>query len=344
MTSAAQMIHVAHGSPSMDSCFSIVSEGGQLPHCYLCSGDVTRGMLVVEWMGSNFTDQTRAPCPLSPVICEACVFLSSRVSPVLGRDVKEGKKFGACFRNVSNAVEVDWIGVQAPGYANYSKGEKPAILAFLERDHAGIWGIGIADTGQKHVAPFTPMNGPRRGGVVLFEEALVSLPSDLGLVYQMRYLLTAGATKDEIECGDYRSQTWGRCRREVELFEKENGGERGSEWFALALWLAQRDEAQVEERLAAEKAAATKQKREKKTNANRPKKTARVTAGGDGASDPPVVCGDPEEAGSSGLLGSDPGHDPSRVPHDHNPVGVGKQRSARPADQGARQFRLPGFD
>src|SRR5512147_2382979 len=224
MKTVAQLIHAAHGSPEMPNCGSL----GERGRCYMCAGEVARGMLVADWMGENFTDHTRVLCPESVVICEACVMLSSRVTPVLGRDAKEGKKFGACFRNVSNAVEIGWRGIQAPGYANYSKGDKPGIVAFLEREHAGDWGIAIGESGQKHCAFMAPLNGPGRGGTVVFEEALVDVPRSLSLVYAIRDLLTAGASKDEITEGDYRSQTWGRCRETIEAFEVENAGARGS--------------------------------------------------------------------------------------------------------------------
>lgn len=303
-----------------------------------------RGMPVEKWIGANFTDQTRVRSPLSPCVCEACVMLSARTFPVLGRDAKEGKKFGASFRNVSNAVEVGWSGVQAQGYANYSKGEKPAIRAFLERAHAGYWGIGIADSGQKHVAGFAPMNPPGRGGIVIFEEALLFVPSSLAMVDDMSALLTAGATKDEIEAGDYRAQTWIRCRVKVDEFEERNERERGSDWFRLALWLAQRDEALVEERLAAEKRAETDKKAKAKANGQRAKKQARKPVRRDGPGHQASVHPGAQGQGTHGVLGPDPGHDPSRHQHDHDPVGVVQQCPARPADTGPRQRRLPGFD
>lgn len=340
MQTVAQLIHVAHGSPKMPECGTIESR----VRCYMCAGDVERGMPVADWMGGNFTDHTRVLCPESRAICEACVMLSSRVSPVLGRDIKEGKKFGACFRNVSNAVEIGWSGIQAPGYANYSKGEKPAILAFLEREHVGNWGIAIGDSGQKHCAFLAPLNGPGRTGTIVFEEALVNVPGSLALVYRIRHLLTAGASKDEVESGEYRSQTWMRCRETVEAFETAGEGERGTEWFGLALWLAQRDEERVAERQEREKSEAKARKLKGQQDAKRTTKKARVAAGRDGASSPQVVRGDKKRAGSSRLLGQDPGHDSGRVKDDDHTERVGEQRPARPADQGTGQRRLPGFD
>jgi hypothetical protein len=84
----------------------------------------------------------------------------------------------------------------------------------------------------------------------------------------MASLLTAGATKDEIDRGDYRSQTWIRCEASVRTFEAVHSCERHSAWWSLALWLAQRDEEAVAARLAAEKEAkkAAKPKKAKKSD------------------------------------------------------------------------------
>jgi hypothetical protein len=263
---------------------------------------------------------------------------------------------GGNWRNYSHLFEENWYAPPLPdktvvtNYCNASKGEKPTILSFLERDHMGVWFAAIADSGQKHVVPWAPLNGPGKGGLVIFDESFVDIPEDLGLVYQIRHLLTAGASKDEVTDGDYRSQTWMRCRRDIDSFEEENGGERGSEWFALALWLAQRDEAQVETRLAAEAVAKTEQKAAEKAaklearNADRPKKKARVITGRVHPVVTPLVRGEPQGKSVAGLLGSDPGHDASWSAHDIDDLRVGKQQPDRSSDQRTGQFRLPGFD
>jgi hypothetical protein len=198
-------------------------------------------------MGSNYTDQNRVRNPIGAHVCEACCYVHSRTSPVLGRPPKEGKAFGGNFRNYSHFWE-DGI-----GYVNASKGEKPAILAFISRAHRGAWFAAIADSGQKHVLPFAPMNGPGPGGLLIFEEAIVAVPAVVSLPGEMSALLTAGATKEEIERGDYRPATWQRCGDAARTFEARNGFQRGSSWFALSVWLAQRDEEAVATRQAAEK-------------------------------------------------------------------------------------------
>ena len=178
MNSPPQIVWLAHGSPAAEAAACSAN-------CYLCAGLTSRGVAVGDWMGNNFTSQTLCRAPSSAWVCEACAYITSRTSPVIGRDAKEGKKFGGSFRNYSHLWD-------ERGYVNSSKGEKPLIREFLGRDHRGPWFAAIADRGQKHVLPFAPMNGPGRSGLVLFDEVRVPLATDHSLVGDCAALLTAG--------------------------------------------------------------------------------------------------------------------------------------------------------
>lgn len=246
MRSAPALLHAHVAPPPSDGC-------AELPRgalCWMCGGAAGRGTERAGWAGASFTGQNKVRVPSSPWVCEPCVWVCSRVSPVPGRPAKPGKTLGGNFRNYSHLYErTAGGGVE---YVNASKGEKPAILAFLRRRHAGEWFAAIADSGQKHVLPWTPINpaGARRGRV-LFEEALVRLPGDDGgwsLVDEIAALLTAGASKEEVARGDYGAGAWGRCEAAIRSFERAWSWQRGSAWFDLALWLGQRDEVAVAER------------------------------------------------------------------------------------------------
>lgn len=239
MDSPTQTIWRLHGSPAMD-----VAEPAS-GHCYVCAGPTTRGVSVADWMASNYTDMNKARCPSATHTCEACVFVMSRTSPVLGRPAKEGMKFGGNFRNYSHMVE-------GTTYINASKGEKPLVREFLRLRHAESWFCAIADSGQKHVVPWVPWNGPGTGGRVLFDEQLITVPPTLALVDVMTDMLSLGMTKEELERGSYRSGSWKEYRAKIEEFESDHGTHhRGGSWFTLALWLAQRDESITAARLAA---------------------------------------------------------------------------------------------
>jgi flagellar biosynthesis regulator FlaF len=344
---APQLVWIAHGEPSVEAC----SAGDGL--CLVCCGPLSRGQAVHEWLKSSFTDQNRTRNPLATHVCEACCYVMSRTSPVLGRPPKEGKKFGGNFRNYSHLYESGWDSPsfgddlsRSNGYVNASKGEKPAIREFLRREHVGMWFAGIADSGQKHVLPFTPLNAPGRGGVVLFEEQLVHVHDSLELVDAMMSLLTAGATKEELDRGDYRAQTWMRCEADVRSFEAAHAKERQSAWWSLALWLAQRDEEAVAARMAAEKAAkkkAAKPRKEKRSDRRTNKGAPPEPDGGDtagtaerlpedGAGQRDEALGDPakQSTGSSKKLGKR--------------RRVADEATARIADTEPGTLRLPGFD
>lgn len=342
----SQLIWSAHESPSVDTC------GPGEGKCFVCAGDVSRGELTDKWLKSSYTDQNRARSPTSRYVCEACCYVHSRVSPVLGRPPKDGKKFGGNFRNYSQLWERGWVGVSfgetgKPGeYANASKGEKQLIREFLRREHKGPWFCGVADSGQKHIIPFIPMNGPGRGGRVLFEETSVDVPDSIALVDAITALLTAGCTKEEIELGGYTQRAWMTCAEAIREFEDAHSAERGSPWFGLAIWLSQRDEEAVAARMAAEqearKRAKAKPAKEKVSGKRTAKRETPNTDGGGpvGASDR-IPKATRKHRGAQ-TLGADPEPRPVGNEDKRDSGGVGEHRLQAPADPNARQLGLFG--
>lgn len=149
--------------------------------------------------------------------------------------------------------------VDGSDHVRVNKGSKPAIRDFLRRVHKHEWFAAIADTGQKHIVPWCPINAPGSSGRVLLEETLVALPdSDDGwrIVDVITEALTSGATKEEIGSGEYGSRAWSLLGHD-KLRDLERGlsAHRGGGWFDLALWLSQRDEQLVAQRMHAEKVA-----------------------------------------------------------------------------------------
>lgn len=352
-----QIVHAICGAPLVDDC----AEGSGV--CYVCAGPVQRGKSVADWMGSNYTDQNRVAAPFADFTCEACCFIMSRTSPVPGRPPKDGKQFGGNFRNYSHLWEQGWEapvfgddGSRIPGYANASKGQKPLIREFLARHHDGPWFAAIADSGQKHVLPYAPINPPGKVGMVLFEEALVKVPTDTSVIVALCSLLTDGATKEELERGEYRPQTWQRLgSARLREFERVHGCKRGH-WFSLALWLAQRDEDQVAERLAAEKAAAdTKRQQEKedaraakqrtkptKPTAKKPRRAARKLSSRDDGGVPGCVPESVQRSPTDGVLGPDRKPDEVRGAHQLDSGRMGDSSTARATARGSEQLGLFG--
>ncbi len=284
MISASQLCHRVCGSPVIDDCLDHAEEP-----CAICGGCSSSGVPIAAFIGPTMTDQASFRAPHGAHACAACAFVRARFSPVPGKPAAPGKSEGPRWSNFSHLYD---DGTHVPA----SKGEKPRILAFLRGPKIGAWFAAIADSGQKHVLPYTPVNpaGARRGRV-RFEERNVTLPDAAGwaIVEDAAALLTAGATKDEIARGEYGQRAWSLCRSPIEAFEGAHGRLRGGDWFALALWLSQRDEADVAARIAAEKEA------KRGSGKRRAKGAAADAAGGDAAGDPervPASGSEPAEA------------------------------------------------
>lgn len=302
------------------------------------------------------TDQNQCRDPGADYVCEACLYVRSRTSPVPGRlpgpcSACKGVKADACkkcggtgknsaagnFRNYSHLFDRD-----APTpYVNASKGEKPTILTWLRAPKTGPWFAAIADSGQKHVLPYAPVNAPKARGKVLFDDTIVVLPDEHGwqLIANMISFLTAGATKEEIVRGEYNASTWTRCRAAIEAFERDWSTYRGGAWFALAVWLAQRDETATQARVDAEKAA-TRAKETK--NATRRKAKGKTQDADRGSADcvPAAVSVD----GSVGTdaLGHPAKPDPIGSTPERNDGPVGVDAGKGPATASSRQGSLFG--
>ena len=241
MITASQIIHRIGGSKSVDACGDVGAF-----HCWVCGGSSTRGQKRWEWSGANYTGQNKARCPESDYACEACVVVMAGRPP----DTE---------RMWSHLVEGD-------SHVRVNKGQKPAMREFLRREHRAPWFAAIADSGQKHIAPWCVINVPNQpGGYVLFEETLVELPRDdagWALIDEITSALTDGLTKEEISRGEYSARAWGLIGAERLLaLEGRWSQHRGGGWFDLAVWLAQRDEAAVQARMTREKEAKSEAKR-----------------------------------------------------------------------------------
>lgn len=222
------------GSPVQPLCYD-VRDGGR---CWLCGSEVSRGVPPAMWQGANFTDQNKARCQGATHVCEACVWACAWSVPPGFPPPELGKK-GVNLRLFSHL----WAEGESPEYQALNKAQKPIIRDWLQRTHRERWFAAIADSGQKHLLPWTPLNGRTDpgAGVVWFEERVVALGSWL-LFDDMTRLLTVGVTKAELGDGRYAIRSMAEHRDNVFAFEECWGAHRGGGWWSLALWLAQREE------------------------------------------------------------------------------------------------------
>lgn len=300
--SSSQLLFQLMGQPPSSQC-----EDVGLFRCWVCAGVSVRGARVDRWMGSNFVGQNRVRSPDSEYTCEACVVVMSGRPP--------------------NTMRMYTHLVDDRGWLKLNKGDKASMREWLRSPKRGRWFAAIADSGQKHVVPWAPINESAAGGRVLFEEMTVTLPhrpEGWRLLDDIASVLTAGATKEEIETADYCARAWSLCRSQLADFEKAHGAERHGSWFTLALWLAQRDEGVVQARLEREK---------EEKRAQRSRKGASKNAHGRGDSRgtkrlPANVGGERAQAlGSDSRPGADGGtHEQQSGGVDHDALSIAQDR------------------
>lgn len=230
MTPAGILYDMA-GRPLQDGC----GEASGL--CWMCATPTTHGMPVPKFISSSFVDQNKCLAPGSEYVCSACVWACRWSQPPDMPADPTKNRGGSCLRQWTHLYE-------GGTYSRFNKGNKPAILAWLRAPKRSPWFAAIADSGQKHVLPWTPLNHGTTRGAIRFETATLRLPDATGwlLVDDMVDALSAGLTKDEIGKGDYRVRNWSQNADVIRQFESTWSGARGSGWWQLALWLAQRRE------------------------------------------------------------------------------------------------------
>lgn len=313
MTPSA-ILHALAGSSRMDGVEDVPAR------CAICAEEAPRTAPFDAWQGANFTDQNKVRAWGTGRICEPCAWAHSWAPPPGYPPQEEGKK-GVNLRLFSHFWD------ERDGYSYANKADKPRIRAWLRerstmRDRA--WFAAIADSGQKHVLPWTRINpaGATRA-LVRFDEREVRI-GDWRLVDALTDLLTDGVTKDEIEPGDYRLLTWQQSGEAVERFEQTFGSLRGSGWWSLALWLSQRDEDEWKRRDDGRREARALARHDREARAGRP-------------SGVPRRGRKPAEA-----LGPDQGPDEGRGLDERVRVGVDDVAPARPRARRPRQPSLFG--
>jgi len=267
VTSPSRILYALAGSPPQEG----VETTG---NCRVCALPLEgKGQPFHQWAGSSFTDQNKVKHAGGTHVCAPCIWCHAWTPPP-GSPAREGK--GHNLRMYSHL----WHNGE---YRYLNKADKPAILAFLRSPKTGPWFAAISDTGQKHLLPYTPLNPAGcRNPAVRFEEQTVMVGSWM-LVTDMTALLTAGVTKAEIAEANYTPRSWMAHEKALRDFEEGWPHVRGSGWFALCLWLAQRDEVEYQRRMD-----------EQRTSRNATKRDGKPTAGG--AKRAPAKRGKPDEA------------------------------------------------
>ena len=237
--SLSTLIYIAAGRPTVEAM--VPSTSGP---CWFCGAAMERGRAVVDWAGGGFNAYNRAKRrnePSATHVCEACVFVCSRISPVPGRPAKPGKKFGGNYRNYSHGAALRDDG--SVRYVSATKAESAELVEFMLAPCGSPWGLAVATSGQKHVISHAPMNGDSDACLVAFEDLVIrfSRREFAGLLSVMNRLRTSsGCSADALATKIYHPRDLQRDLGGVEAFEREHGHRRGSGMFDLAAFLSTR--------------------------------------------------------------------------------------------------------
>jgi hypothetical protein len=151
MTTPARVIYAALGRPAVRD--QIAAHGP----CYWCGEDCDGAASPQATVcGGSFTDQHAAQVPWSEIVCAACSWCFGGSPP-------------NTYRNWSAAWSAAWTQappdhpkvaplIAAPGVHLQNKADLSAHLSLLLSPPPCDWFVSLADTGQIHTLPYTPMN------------------------------------------------------------------------------------------------------------------------------------------------------------------------------------------
>lgn len=161
--------------------------------CALCGTVTTRGVYRSQVLTDSFTGYNQLLSPASDVICEPCAY-------ALRRYRINGKLF--TLRNYSHYIQQD-----PPRWDMLTKKDVDRILEILfSPPQDTCWGLGLSETGQKHLLPYIPVNPPGTGRPAIFLEDMVVEydPGDLKRGYEIGMsLYSLGFSRNAIATGQY---------------------------------------------------------------------------------------------------------------------------------------------
>ena len=213
---------------SIYSLFYEIGDSREL--CGLCRGTAVDVLPLNKAVNPGFADRDQF---VKETCCLACHWAMSNANIDLQEFMRKDKP-QRC-RNYSHFRK-------GADYQPLSKAQKQEMLdLLLAPPFPGV--AVIANSGQKHLLPFAPLNPfPIRGyGQVMFENDCFELHLDFfnELVCHCQALYDEGWNKKQIETGQY-VYIRGMDIRDWRRHEKSIGPHRGTKTFQLALYLITR--------------------------------------------------------------------------------------------------------
>lgn len=155
--------------------------------CYTCGGACTSGQATGKAIGPNFTSQAEARAPWSEWVCAGCLAVMA------GKPSKDNPPQ----RMFSHA----WS--ERDGWHRFNKSETAPAWRYLLDPPDCRWFLALADSGQIHLLPFTPVNeGTGAWQIRMERETVAAEPLHFARVaYRAAALYVAGYTREHILTG-----------------------------------------------------------------------------------------------------------------------------------------------
>ena len=231
---APRLVHRLVGEPPVEGG-AVKAFTDTIAVCAMCGIDAGTTAPADKVLGSNFTDRSLFDAPQSDRVCWACVAICSGSPP---RTFRQWTIVATPGRSLPPSQEKAsmWLG-QHEGVCLTSKADTTPVIDTLLDPPAGDWVVSIAESGQKHVAPYAEVNHGD-AGIIRMETINIAYQRDVfrhvfGHALALRRL---GLPADAVMSGIPKFiktrtmlDTWRTHQQALHPFQ-------GSPILALALW------------------------------------------------------------------------------------------------------------
>lgn len=226
---ATELLYAAAGCPEVEGW----EEVGYVEVCYLCGGDVPRGVPVKKRLRGTWTGHDTAVAPWSQWLCQACMWSMSEKATHSGRE----RPFK--MRAFSHLVQGDEWRV-------LGLGDKVEMGEILLVPPESVWLLAICDKplAASHILYRTQVNlGEGDWIVSLGGRPVAGSPARLAEVWlPVERLYRGGHTKRSILSGRYKPKEIMKDEAGWAMDEARISVHRGKPIFTLAVFLAQKEQ------------------------------------------------------------------------------------------------------
>lgn len=169
MSEATRLIYARAGFPEITVASTAKHLADEPGVCAICGHHEQVTADFDHALGKNFTDRSLCVAPTSRV-CTACLWCCSGKPPATLRmwTIVAGEPDAPC-----RTHEKAWL-QNTPGLSLLNRANPAPLVELLASPPDGDWVASVAISGQKHVAPYTPLNHGDGPWTIRMEDTQVS--------------------------------------------------------------------------------------------------------------------------------------------------------------------------